>query len=527
MQTTIPRKLPVGIQTFSKIREEGYIYVDKTDIVWNLANGANQYNYLSRPRRFGKSLLVTTLQAYFEGRRELFEGLKIMGLETEWIARPVIRLDMSKAGETLASLKSYLNQAFGEYERKFGSPIVEGDTFQTRLHNIISTAHKASGLKVAVLIDEYDFPLQHSWGTPEHDKCAATYREVFTILKADDEHIRFVFITGVTKFTQISLFSALNNLVNISLDAEVECICGISQQELEGNFQPEIEAMAEENEWTKDETIRNLKDHYDGYHFSKKCRTDIYNPFCLIQAFRSRDLRNYWASSGSNTLITKFVKDAEIRLREFDGCRVDASVFENSDITSGGSEIFLYQSGYLTIKGYRNGVYTLGFPNAEVRQTLYETVLPILAMRVENNTQNAQGVLKTDLMDGILPEAMDALKALISDVPYSNKKLESMDMEERYRLIISTILNAIGLNVEVERMLSTGRIDMVAKSSNFTYVIELKLQKNGGLKAAASQIRDNHYLEPFRGTGSRVIGIAIELDDMGKGMTGWQEVKGD
>ncbi len=527
MQTTISRKLPVGIQTFSEIREERYVYVDKTDIVWNLVNHGSKYNYLSRPRRFGKSLLVTTLQAYFEGRKELFEGLKIMGLETEWTARPVIRLDMSKAGETLASLKSYLNQAFGEYERKFGSPIVEGDTFQTRLHNIISTAHETSGLKVAVLIDEYDFPLQHSWGTPEHDKCAATYREVFTILKADDEHIRFVFITGVTKFTQISLFSALNNLVNISLDAEVESICGISEKEMRNYLMPEIEEMAKRNSMDREVVIAKLKNLYDGYHFSPDMTADIYNPFSLINALFKKRLGHYWASSGSSTLITKFVKDAEVRLREFDGCRVDASIFENSDIGNGGPEIFLYQSGYLTIKGYRNGVYTLGFPNAEVRQTLYETVLPILAMRVENNTQNAQGVLKMDLMDGILPEAMDALKALISDVPYSNKKLESMDMEERYRLIISTILNAIGLNVEVERMLATGRIDLVAKSSNFTYVIELKLQKNGGLKAAADQIRDNHYLEPFRGTGSKVIGIAIELDDYGKGMTGWKEVAGE
>ncbi len=523
MQATY-RRLPVGIQTFSEIREGGYVYIDKTDLMWDLANKGAKYNYLSRPRRFGKSLLVTTLQAYFEGRKELFEGLKIMEMETEWTVRPVIRLDMSQAGETLASLKSYLNQAFGDYEKKFKVLIENGSTYQTRLHNIIATAHESAGQKVAVLIDEYDFPLQHSWGTPEHEKCAAAYREVFTILKADDEHIRFVFITGVTKFTQISLFSALNNLSNISLDAEVESICGISEQEMRSYLMPEIEAMANRNSLETEEAIARLKSLYDGYHFSPDMTVDIYNPFSLINALAKKRLGCYWASSGSNTLITKFVKDAEIRLREFDGCRVNANVFETSDVGDGGPELFLYQSGYLTIKNFKNEVYTLGFPNAEVRQTLYEIVLPILSMRVENNMLNAQGVLKQELMDGMLPEAMGALKALIADVPYSNKKLASMDMEERYRLIISTILNAIGLNVEVEHMLACGRIDVVAYASQFTYVMELKLQNNGGAEAAAKQIKENHHLEPFRGTQRKVIGVAIELDDLGKGMTGWKEV---
>ncbi len=524
MQTTGVRRLPVGIQTFSKIREGGYVYVDKTDLVWKLANGTSQYNYLSRPRRFGKSLLVTTLQAYFEGRKELFEGLKIMEMETEWQARPVIRLDMSQAGEKLDSLKSYLNQIFGIYEKKYGVVVDNDSTLQTRLHNIIAAAQETACQKVAVLIDEYDYPLQHSWGTPEHEKCAATYREVFTILKADDEYIRFVFITGVAKFTQISLFSALNNLVNISFKPDYECICGISQQEMVDDFGPEIENLAEENEWTKEEAIGKLKENYDGYHFSKKCKTDIYNPFSLIYSLDNKTISSYWAGSGASTLIAKFVKDAEIRLREFDGCRISASIIEVSDIFNGGPELFLYQSGYLTIKGYRNDIYTLGFPNKEVRQALYNAVLPVLEMRVESNTQSTQGILQSDLQDGILPEAMNALKALIADVPYSNKKLASMDMEERYRLIISTIFNAIGFNVEVEHMLSTGRIDVVASTSQFTYVMELKLQKNGGLDAAAKQIVDNNYLEPFRGTDRKVIGLAIELDDLGKGMTGWKAV---
>ena len=524
MQTASVRKLPVGIQTFSEIREGGYLYVDKTNLVWKLVNQGVKYNYLSRPRRFGKTLLVSTLQSYFEGRKELFEGLKIMEMETEWQPRPVIRLDMSKAGETAADLRSFFETAFGELEEKYGISKELDASLPSRLHEIIIAAHKSSGQKVAILVDEYDYSLQHTWGTPEHEKCASLYRSVFTTVKAEDEHIRFVFITGITKFTQISLFSAFNNLVNVSFKVDYEDICGISQDELESDFVPEIEMFAQKNKCTRDEALKRLKENYDGYHFSDEFEKDIYNPFSLINALDNRKISSYWVASGASTLIAKFVKDAEIRLREFDGCRISSDVIETSDVFVGGPEVFLYQSGYLTIKGFRNGVYTLGFPNKEVRQALYKTVLPILSMRVENNTQSAQGILQSDLIDGILPEAMDALKSLIADVPYSNKKLASMDMEERYRLIISTILNAIGLNVEVEHMLSTGRIDVVASTSQITYVIELKLQKNGGLESAAKQIMDNNYLEPFRGAGRKVIGVAIELDDLGKGMTGWKEV---
>ncbi len=320
------RKLPVGIQTFSEIREEGYVYVDKTDLVWRLANQGAKYNYLSRPRRFGKTLLVSTLQSYFEGRKELFEGLRIMELETEWQTRPVIRLDMSQAGENAHELQLFFESVFDELEAQYGVSIKSEVSLPRRLHNIIVAAHKMSGQKVAILIDEYDFPLQHFGGTPEHEKCASLYRSVFATVKAEDEHIRFVFITGITKFTQISLFSAFNNLVNISFDSEYEDICGISQQELESDFVPEIDRLAEENEWTKEESLSKLKDNYDGYHFSKKCRIDIYNPFSLIYALDKKEISSYWASSGASTLIAKFVKDAEIRLREFDGCRISSDI---------------------------------------------------------------------------------------------------------------------------------------------------------------------------------------------------------
>ena len=464
------RKLPVGIQSFEEIRKDGYLYVDKTDIIWHLANRGKKYNYLSRPRRFGKSVLVDTLEAYFLGKKELFEGLKIMQLETEWVKRPVIRLDMSQAGA------------------------------------------------------EYDSPLQHSWKTPQHEACRDIYREVFSVLKAQDKYEKFVFITGITKFTQISLFSVLNNLSNISFNPEYAALCGITKEELLHDFKPEINRVAAKNEWTFDEAIAQLTTYYDGYHFSHENMVDIFNPFSLVNALSDSSLKNYWASSGATSLLPKFVDDMEIRLNDFDHSALLGTTIETSDVTGGGSELFLYQSGYLTIKGYMNGTYLLGIPNFEVKQALNEIVLPALSMRKSNDIQSSQAFLNLYLNMGNLPEAMKCLKALIADVPYSNKKLASMDMEERYRLILSTIFNAIGCRVEVEKMIATGRIDMVVETSTFIYVLELKLSNNGGVDAAAEQIKAKQYAEPFKADKRKIIALAVELDDLGKGLVDWKEV---
>ena len=370
------RKLPVGVQSFKKIREEGYVYVDKTDIVWELANYGDQYNYLSRPRRFGKSVLVDTLEAYFRGRKELFEGLKIMDIEDDWKQYPVIRLDMSRGGASADEIRSYLNLSFKSYEQKYAITPDPTAQLADRFDAIITTAYQQTGMQVVVLIDEYDSPLQHSWKTPEHEECTNVYRNVFAILKADDEYERFVFITGITKFTQISLFSALNNLTNISFLPQYAPLCGITEEEISENFMPELKKMAEVNGWTLQQTHDKLKEYYDGYHFSEENMIDIYNPFSLINALVQSKLRNYWATSGSTSLLPKFVTDAEIRLQDFEDCMILRNTLEMSDVTGGGAELFLYQTGYLTIKSYEDGVYHLGFPNAEVKQALYECVLP-------------------------------------------------------------------------------------------------------------------------------------------------------
>ena len=518
------RKLPVGIQSFEKIRKDGYLYVDKTDIIWQLANRNKTYNYLSRPRRFGKSVLVDTLEAYFMGKKELFEGLKIMQLETEWVKRPVIRLDMSRAGAEQDTLRSYLDITFDKLEEEYGITPKPTAKLADRFNAIIVEAYEQTGQQVAILIDEYDSPLQHSWKTPQHEACTAIYREVFAILKADDRYEKFVFITGITKFTQISLFSVLNNLSNISFDSEYAALCGITKEEVVRDFKPEINKLASRKGWTFDEAVAQLTAYYDGYHFSHDNMVDIFNPFSLINALADSKLRNYWASSGATSMLPKFVDDMEIRLKDFDNSALLDTIIETSDVTGGGAELFLYQSGYLTIKGYINGTYLLGIPNFEVRQALNEIVLPTLAMRKNNDLQSTQAFLNVHLSLGNLPEAMKCLKALIADVPYSNKKLASMDMEERYRLIMSTIFYAIGCRVEVEKMIATGRIDMVVENTNFIYVLELKLSNNGGVDAAAEQMKAKQYAEPFKADKRKVIALAIELDDMGKGLVDWKEV---
>ena len=524
MVETNDRILPVGIQSFEKIRKEGYLYVDKTDIIWQLANRNKTYNYLSRPRRFGKSVLIDTLEAYFMGKRELFEGLKIMQLETEWVKRPVIRLDMSRAGAEPETLRSYLDNTFDRLEKEYGITPKPTAKLADRFNAIIVGAYEQTRQQVAILIDEYDSPLQHSWKTPYHEACTAVYREVFAILKADDKYEKFVFITGITKFTQLSLFSVLNNLSNISFEPEYAAICGITKEEVLRDFKPEINKLAEYEDWTFNEAVAKLTAYYDGYHFSRRNMVDVFNPFSLINALADSDLKNYWASSGATSLLPKFVDDMEIRLKDFDHSALLDTIIETSDVTGGGSELFLYQSGYLTIKGYINGTYLLGIPNFEVRQALNEIVLPTLAMRKNNDLQSTQAFLNVHLSLGNLPEAMKCLKALIADVPYSNKKLASMDMEERYRLIMSTIFYAIGCRVEVEKMIATGRIDMVVENTNFIYVLELKLSNNGGVDAATEQMKAKQYAEPFKADKRKVIALAIELDDMGKGLVDWKEV---
>ncbi len=511
------RRMPEGIQSFEELRKGNYVYVDKTDLVWQLANG-RKFNYLSRPRRFGKSLLVDTLGCYFEGKKELFEGLRIMELEKEWKVCPVIRLDMSCAGASAKELTSYLNSTFRRLERKYNIETFAGDSLTMRFENILATASNEGENPVVILIDEYDSPLQHSWHTPEHEACTAIYRSVFALLKACTKYERFVFLTGITKFTQISLFSVLNNLTNISFFPEYATLCGITKQEIRDNLMPEIEAMANKNGWTVEQTFEKLRYNYDGYHFSKGNMVDVYNPFSMVLALAQGEISNYWASSGATSLLPKFVDNLETQIEDLERTYVRKFILESSDVTGGGANLFLYQSGYLTIKDFNEDGYYLGIPNNEIRQALYNIVIPALTFRSQNEVITEQDMLLDAMNYGRVDEAMKILKAMVADVPYSNKKLVNMGMEERYRFIISCIFRSIGLRTEVEHMMSIGRIDIVSWAMNAIYVIELKLQNNGGLEAAKQQILQNQYTEPFKDDVREVIPLAIELDDNGKGL---------
>ena len=383
MVETNDRILPVGIQSFEEIRKGGYLYVDKTDIIWQLANRGKKYNYLSRPRRFGKSVLVDTLEAYFMGKKELFEGLKIMQMETEWVKRPVIRLDMSRAGAEPETLRSYLNNIFRQYEGEYSLAPDPTDSLADRFDAIIVGAYKQTGQQVAILIDEYDSPLQHSWKTPLYEKCTAIYRDVFVILKSMDKFENFIFITGCTKFSQFSLTSGLNNLSFIGFDSEYAALCGITKEEAICYFKPEINKLAACKGWTFDEAAMQLSSYYGGYHFSSRNKVDVFNPFCLINALADSDLKNYWFSSGTSPLLSKFEDDIKKRLKDFEYCPIISDTLETSDVTDGGAELVLYQTGYLTIKDYMMGIYILGFPNSEVKKSLYETILPALTSEAE------------------------------------------------------------------------------------------------------------------------------------------------
>ena len=383
MVETNDRKLPVGIQSFEEIRKGGYLYVDKTDIIWQLANRGKKYNYLSRPRRFGKSVLVDTLEAYFMGKKELFEGLKIMQMETEWVKRPVIRLDMSRAGAEPETLRSYLNNIFRQYEEEYSLVPAPTDSLADRFDAIIVGAYKQTGQQVAILIDEYDSPLQHSWKTPLYEKCTAIYRDVFVILKSMDKFENFIFITGCTKFSQFSLTSGLNNLSFIGFDSEYAALCGITKEEAICYFKPEINKLAACKGWTFDEAAMQLSSYYGGYHFCSRNKVDVFNPFCLINALADSDLKHYWFSSGTSPLLSKFEDDIKKRLKDFEYCPIISDTLETSDVTDGGAELVLYQTGYLTIKDYMMGIYILGFPNSEVKKSLYETILPALTSETE------------------------------------------------------------------------------------------------------------------------------------------------
>ena len=517
MVETNDRRLPVGIQSFEEIRKQGYLYVDKTDIIWQLANKGKTYNYLIRPRRFGKSVLVDTLEAYFMGKKELFEGLKIMQMEKEWVKRPVIRLDMSRAGAEPGTLRSYLDITFDRLEEEYGITPKPTAQLADRFDAIIQTAYKQTSQQVAILIDEYDSPLQHSWKTPQHEACTAVYREVFAILKADDKYEKFVFITGITKFTQISLFSVLNNLSNISFEPEYAAICGITKEEVLRDFKPEIHKLAEYEDWTFDEAIAQLTAYYDGYHFSRRNMVDVFNPFSLVKALNARKIAPYWFGSGTPTYLIKTLQKYHVNVMDIEKKSCDVDDFDVSPEMMTSALPLLYQSGYLTIKKYNPMLqrYTLEYPNREVKIGMLKSLAPNYLSPISLDNNSLVGDFLEKLYEADVEGAMVRLKAYLASISnrLSNKN------ERDFQTVFYLIFNLMGAHMRVEEDSVIGRADAVVYMPDTVFVFELKY--DGSAEEAIRQIDEKGYLIPYSADGKRLFKIGVNYDSTQRTIGDW------
>ena len=430
------RKYPVGIQDFEKLRTNGCVYVDKTDLVYQLAQ--KDYVFLSRPRRFGKSLLSSTLKYYFQGRKDLFQGLAIERLEQEWKEYPVLYFDLSTTkNRDLAGIQSELVRQLMPYEGTYGIVAIEGKMAGQRLAHLIQTAHAKTGKKTVVIIDEYDAPMLDV--LHDDEKMAEVRRmmqEFYAPLKACDADLRFVFITGITKFSQLSIFSVINNLTNVSMQPEFSAICGITEEELHTVFAEDIVMLAEEYECTPEEMRKKLKERYDGYHFSGKS-ADIYNPFSILKAFAQKEIKDYWFESGTPTFLIQQMRRFHMDLTSLDNIEAASSVFDRPSDTMTDALALLYQSGYLTIKGYDRDFETfqLGIPNKEVKVGLSENLLPSLTNRSDfENTTLIQQFCRA-LLNEDMERALTALRSYLPGIPYpegGKAVLEDMEKNEYY-----------------------------------------------------------------------------------------------
>lgn len=510
------RRLPVGLQGFEKIRREGYVYVDKTDMVWQIANG-RQNNFLSRPRRFGKSLLTSTLKCYFEGKRELFEGLKIMKLEKEWKPRQVFHFDFS-GNNSADALKNYLNSALAQYEEEYGRNDYD-NTLKDRFMTLLAKGAEKYGAPVAVLVDEYDTPLQHTlYNGKEHEKVRDIYTSFFPALKTGEEYIKCAFLTGVTRFSQLSLFSTLNNVTMLGSMPQYATVCGITEDEIRSNFMPELERMGRTKGWSMEQTMAELKDMYDGYHFTAEMQ-GVYNPYSLINALADNNLGYYWVSSGGSSLLNEMLQHTEVEGESLDGCVMRRSTVEEADISLDNIPLFLYQAGYLTIKEAKPRRYTLGFPNKEVRTALYEIVLPNALKKKESYVDNIIGDIEEALDKQHIKNAIEGLKELIAGVPFAHDSNEYLS-EERYRYLLKLAFYVIGCKVEEEKQMATGQIDLIAHYDNCILVMELKLDNNGGIEAAKQQIIDRNYASIFSAEKTKAVySVAISFSTKERGIS--------
>ena len=514
-----PRYLPIGIQTFEELRTKNYIYIDKTSFVDSLVRSGKPY-FLSRPRRFGKSLFLSTLRSYFEGRKDLFEGLAISKTETEWKEYPVFYFDFTgKNYETVDDVILKIDDTISGLEKIYGKN-TESDDIAIRFKNLIEAAYKKTGLQVVVLVDEYDKPLlQNVDNLEEEDKIRSVLKGFYGNLKGEDQYLRFVFITGVTRFDKVSIFSDLNNLRDISLSKEFSAICGISQEELESNFVPEIELMAEKNGYSKEECLAELKKNYDGYHFSKEIQNDIYNPFSLLNAFADMNFGSYWFSTGTPTFLTKMMLDMSFDYKTLEeGIDVDSRSLEEYRLNATEPVPLLYQTGYLTIKNYEKDFdsYTIGVPNEEVKFGMYKRLLPLyLGYPTDDKKIEIVSFLK-ELRAGRVNEFMERINNIFAAAP---KQTNQKQYELNCQAFVWLIFKLMGEFVLCEVQNGKGRSDAVVWQKDAIYIFEFKM--DGSAKEALEQINSQNYPIAYKNDGRKIVKVGVNYSSEQKQLTEW------
>ena len=524
MQTI--RKYPVGIQTFSKIVEEGYVYVDKTDLMWQMTQ-LSPYIFLSRPRRFGKSLLSSTLHSFFNGDRQLFEGLKVMELEKEWKRYPVIHLDLSQAKEqeSVAELRDKLCWLLEPYTKLYGTNKTE-KTPGSVLSGVIRRAYEQTGEKVVVIIDEYDAPLLE---VLHEDEMLGGFRkamqEFFIPLKAADPMMKFCFITGITKFSQLSIFSTINNLMNVSMLPQFATICGITDRELTDVMGVDIELLGEALELTPEQTHQKLQERYDGYHFSRNAE-EVYNPYSIVKAFAGKELANYWFESGTSTYLFRQMQHFRTDITAMDNLELPSTAFDRPTEAMTNALPLLYQSGYLTIKGYdpETEIYTLSIPNKEVRVGYTEGLVPTYVGIESYMVQTGFAVrfwraLKKDDLN----LALEEMQAYLAGLPYIEgfkKKLQDVNNAEGfYEWSLYLIFSMLNVYVRTQVKCAGGRADMVVHMPDAIYVIELKI--NGTAQEALNQINSRRYAIQYQTSGKRVVKAGVSFSMETKTIENW------
>lgn len=510
-------KYPLGIQSFEKIRNDGYLYIDKTAYVYKLASSGSYY-FLSRPRRFGKSLLVSTLEAFFQGKRKLFDGLAIDGLEKEWRQYPVLHLDLNAEKYTTPeALDHILNAHLSLWEEKYGRRAGE-TTLSNRFAGVIRRAYEQTGEKVVILVDEYDKPLlQAIKDKTLQEDYRATLKAFYGVEKSMDDYIQFAFFTGVTKFSKVSVFSDLNNLTDITMDLRYAEICGITEEELRTNLDEQVGLMAEKLRMTKADCYKQLKSYYDGYHFEADA-VGVYNPYSLLRALDSMTFKDFWFETGTPSFLVELLKQNNYLLENLNHEQLTADVLGNVDTIDQTPIPLLYQSGYLTVKGVEQefSLYKLGFPNEEVERSFARFLLPYYTPLQPTQGQLFVANFVKDVRTGRAEQFVQRLDTLFAGGDYQ----VAGDAELYFQNAVWVIFKMIGFYTEVERHTANGRMDMLIKAQDYIYILEFKLDKTA--EEALQQIEEREYAKPFEHDGRHIYKIGINFSTRTRRIDGWK-----